>query len=236
MAHDVLDIGSWAISSLETPGFAPPPHDEFAFLDILGIGGRPPGFRVSGGSGGFAQVRRARSCRLCFRIEFVTEIRSARRLLLAVAATVLVLDAITKALAVHFLTGRGTVSVFGGALRLELYRNFAGPRNSFEGHPVLVSLLALAAVGAIALMATRVRTPGAAVAVGLLLGGGLGNLLDRLLRAPGPLRGGVVDWLRPPWSSGSMNLSDLAITAAVVVILVSAAGSRRSRRRIALSP
>jgi len=166
----------------------------------------------------------------------VTDVRSVRRLTLAVAATVVVLDAITKALAVQFLTGRGTVSVLGGAVRLELYRNFAGPRNTFEGHPVLVSLMAVAAVAAIAVMATRVRTPAGALAVGLLLGGGLGNLVDRLLRAPGPLRGGVVDWLRPGWSSGSMNLADLAITAAILVILVSAAASRRSRRPIALIP
>ena len=166
----------------------------------------------------------------------MTDVHSVRRLTLAVAATVVVLDAITKALAVQFLTGRGTVSVLGGALRLQLYRNFAGPRNTFEGHPVLVSLLAVAAVAAIAVMATRVRTPAAALAVGLLLGGGLGNLLDRLLRTPGPLRGGVVDWLRPGWSSGSMNLADLAITAAILVILVSAVASRRSRRPIALIP
>jgi len=96
----------------------------------------------------------------------VTDVRSVRRLTLAVAATVVVLDAITKALAVQFLTGRGTVSVLGGALRLQLYRNFAGPRNTFEGHPVLVSLMAVAAVAAIAVMATRVRTPAAALAVG----------------------------------------------------------------------
>ena len=166
----------------------------------------------------------------------MTDVRSVRRLTLAVAATVVVLDAITKALAVQFLTGRGTVSVLGGALRLQLYRNFAGPRNTFEGHPVLVSLMAVAAVAAIAVMATRVRTPAGALAVGLLLGGGLGNLLDRLLRSPGPLRGGVVDWLRPGWSTGSMNLADLAITAAILVIVVSAAASRRSRRPIALIP
>ena len=166
----------------------------------------------------------------------MTDVRSVRRLTLAVAATVVVLDAITKALAVQFLTGRGTVSVLGGALRLQLYRNFAGPRNTFEGHPVLISLMAVAAVAAIAVMAIRVRTPAGALAVGLLLGGGLGNLVDRLLRAPGPLRGGVVDWLRPGWSSGSMNLADLAITAAILVILVSAVASRRSRRPIALIP
>jgi hypothetical protein len=48
MAHDLLDIGSWAISELETPGFAPPPRDEFAFLDPLGIGGCRPSFSLGG--------------------------------------------------------------------------------------------------------------------------------------------------------------------------------------------
>ena len=49
---------------------------------------------------------------------------------------------------------------------------------------------------------------------------GIGNLLDRLLRAPGPLRGGVVDWIKPTLSGGSLNLADLAINAAVITILV----------------
>ncbi len=159
-----------------------------------------------------------------------------RRLTLTVAAAVVALDAITKALAVHFLTGRGTVSVLGGAFRLELYRNFAGPRNTLTGHPVLVSLLALGGVTAIAVLATRVHTRPAAVACGLLLGGGIGNLLDRLLRAPGPLRGGVIDWLRPPWSSGSMNLADLSLTAALIAVLAgTAVGWWRTRRRAAVS-
>ena len=167
---------------------------------------------------------------------FVPETRSARRLIATTAAAVVALDAVTKALAVHFLTGRGTVTVLGGALRLELYRNFAGPRNAFQGHPVLVSVMAMAGIAAIALLASRVRTTSAAIAVGLLLGGGLGNLLDRLLRAPGPLRGGVIDWLKPAWSSGSMNLADLALTAAVLVVAGSAAGSWWRTRRTPITP
>jgi len=145
---------------------------------------------------------------------------------------VVALDAATKALAVHFLSGHAPVSVLGGAFELDLYRNFAGPRNSFEGHTLLVSLLALAGVAAVAVIATRVRTTTAALGVGLLLGGGIGNLLDRFLRAPAPLHGGVVDWLRPGWSSGSMNLADLAIQCAVIVLLGGMAMSwRRSRPR-----
>jgi signal peptidase II len=159
-----------------------------------------------------------------------------RRLIAATAAAVIALDAVTKALAAHFLIGRGTVTVLGGALRLELYRNFAGPRNTFQGHPVLVSVMAMAGIAAIALLAGRARTTSAAIAVGLLLGGGVGNLLDRLLRAPGPLRGGVIDWLKPAWSSGSMNLADLSITAAVLVVAAGAAGSWWRTRRTPITP
>jgi signal peptidase II len=122
------------------------------------------------------------------------------------------------------------VPVLGGSLHLELYRNFAGSGNRFTGHPVLVSLLALVAIVLLVGFARRVRTRGAALAAGLLLGGGISNLLDRLLRAPGPLRGGVVDWLKPTASGGSMNLADLAITLGVAVIVGGAiVGTLRAR-------
>jgi signal peptidase II len=146
--------------------------------------------------------------------------RFSRRLALVVAAVVVAVDAITKAIAANLLAGRGQVSVLGGHLHLLLYRNHAGPGNSFEGHPVLVSLLSLGAVIAIAVLVTRVRARSTAVALGLLLGGGVGNLIDRLVTAPGPLRGGVIDWLQPSAHGGSMNLADLSINAALVVLIV----------------
>ena len=132
----------------------------------------------------------------------------------------MVLDAGTKAIASRALAGRGMVNVLGGAFHLELYRNFAGPGNIMRGHPMLVSVLSLVAVALIALVAWSVRTTSHAVAIGLLLGGGVGNLLDRLLRAPGPLRGGVVDWIKPTLSSGSLNVADLSINAAVIAMLL----------------
>ena len=78
-------------------------------------------------------------------------------------------------------------------------------------------------------------TRAAGVAVGLLLGGGSSNLLDRLLRAPGPLRGGVVDWLKPTLSSGSMNLADLSIAAGVLGLMIaSLVGAWRARAQDAV--
>ena len=142
-----------------------------------------------------------------------------------------VVDAATKAIASRALAGRGVVNVLGGSFHLELYRNFAGPGNILQGHPMLVSLLSLIAVVVIAVVAWSVRTTGFAVAIGLLLGGGVGNLSDRLLRAPGPLRGGVVDWIKPTLSSGSLNVADLSINAAVIAMLVALVlDSYRQRR------
>ncbi len=145
------------------------------------------------------------------------------RLTFAVAAAVVALDAVTKAIAANELAGRGAVSVLGGHLHLLLYRNHAGPGNTFAGDPVLVSLLSLAAVLIIATLALHVRARSTAIALGLLLGGGIGNLIDRLVTAPGPLRGGVIDWLQPSVHGGSMNLADLSINAAAVVLIVGGA-------------
>jgi len=147
---------------------------------------------------------------------------SARKLALGIAAAVVALDAVTKLLAVELLTGRGRVDVLGGLFHLELYRNFAGPGDRWAGHTVLISAFTLIAVLALGYAATRVRSRPAAVAVGLLLGGGIGNLLDRLLRDPGPFRGGVVDWLKPTLQSGSMNVADLAINLAIAVVVLAA--------------
>ena len=146
--------------------------------------------------------------------------RAQRRLIATIAAVVVAVDAATKAVAARALDGRGVVNVLGGLFHLELYRNFAGPGNILQGHPVLVSALSLFAVILIAAASWTVRATGLAVACGLLLGGGIGNLVDRLLGSPGPLRGGVIDWIKPTLSSGSLNVADLSINAGVIAVLV----------------
>ena len=154
-----------------------------------------------------------------------------RRLIVTIAGSVVALDAVTKAIASRALAGRGIVNVFGGVFHLELYRNFAGPGNILTGHPLLVSVLSLIAVALLAGYAWEIRTTSYAVALALLLGGGVGNLLDRLLRAPGPLRGGVVDWIKPTLFSGSLNIADLSINAGVLAMLIALAVEAYRRPR-----
>lgn len=152
-----------------------------------------------------------------------------RRLAFAVAAAVVVADQVTKQIATRALAD-GPVHVLGG-LHLQLYRNFAGPGGNWAGHTVLISIFTVAAALALAAAIARIRLDRlSAIALGLFLGGALGNGLDRLFRGPGPLHGGVVDWLAPSAHGGSMNLADLALNAAVVLLLAGALFSRRSSR------
>jgi signal peptidase II len=86
--------------------------------------------------------------------------------------------------------------------------------------------------------ARSMRSVGWAVALGLILGGALGNLVDRLFRAPGVARGHVVDWISVFCNDGHIfpvfNLADSAITCgAVTAAIVALAGIEfdGSRRR-----
>jgi signal peptidase II len=144
-----------------------------------------------------------------------------RRLGFAVAATVLLVDQVAKLLAVHFL-GEGPVHIVGG-IHLQLFRNFAGPGGNFAGHTVLISVFTVLAAIALIVVIARSRLDRLnAIALGLFLGGALGNGLDRFLRGPAPLHGGVVDWLSLSSNGASMNLADLSLNAAVLVLVTGA--------------
>jgi signal peptidase II len=153
-----------------------------------------------------------------------------RRLAFGVAAGVVLADQIAKQLATRLLSA-GPVHLFGG-VHLQLYRNFAGPGGHFAGHTVLISAFTVLAALVLVVAVARARLDRlTTIALGLFLGGAVGNGLDRLLRGPGPLRGGVVDWLAPSAHGGSMNLADLALNAAVVVLVAGALISLRPQKK-----
>ena len=136
----------------------------------------------------------------------------------------LLVDQVAKLLAVHFL-GEGPVHIVGG-IHLQLFRNFAGPGGNWAGHTVAISVLTVLAAIAMVVVIARSRLDRLnAIALGLFLGGALGNGLDRFLRGPAPLHGGVVDWLSLSTGGASMNLADLSLNAAVVLLLAGALGS-----------
>ncbi|HEV7192827.1 MAG TPA: signal peptidase II [Jatrophihabitantaceae bacterium] len=143
-----------------------------------------------------------------------------------VAATAVLLDAVSKVLVVaHFSAGaHPPVRLLGGAIYLIETRNSGAAFSLGTGATVVLTLIALAVVVFILRTAGRMRSTGWAVALGLVLGGAVGNLSDRLLRAPGVGRGHVVDWISLFSNDGHVwpifNLADSAIVCGAVLAAV----------------
>jgi signal peptidase II len=141
--------------------------------------------------------------------------RPRTRLLLFLAAAVLLVDLVTKLVVVARIEPGEDIRVLGGALYLTHLRNTGAAFSFAEGFTVVFTLVALAVVVVIVRTARRLFSTGWAVALGLVLGGAVGNLVDRVFRDPGFLRGGVVDFLSAFGPDGEMwpvfNVADSAI-------------------------
>lgn len=140
-------------------------------------------------------------------------------LLLAVAAAALVLDTVTKVAVVAALADGERVPLLGDAVALVLIRNPGAAFSLATGMTWLLTLVAVAVVVGIVRVSRRLRSPGWALALGLVLGGAVGNLVDRFLRGPGPLRGHVVDFVSVGWWP-VFNVADSAICVGGAVLML----------------
>lgn len=142
------------------------------------------------------------------------------------AVVVLAADQFTKYLALENLPYQETVPVVGEFLQLYLTRNPGAAFSLGEGVTWVFSLvMAVAAAVIVILAVTRVRSRAWAVILGLLLGGILGNLTDRLLREPGFLVGHVIDFIHTPWMwlgfpSAIYNIADMFIVTMMISVAV----------------
>lgn len=154
---------------------------------------------------------------------------------LALAAVIVGLDQATKQWALSALADGRTVTLPTGFIHLHLLVN-AGAAFSFAtGETWFITVCATAAVLVIPWFAFRARSWLLVVALGLLLGGAAGNLIDRLARAPGPGRGRVVDFIDyHGWFTG--NVADIAIVVAAALLIVRAGVISQRERRAALAP
>jgi signal peptidase II len=143
-------------------------------------------------------------------------------LLAAVAVAAYAIDVVTKTVAVSSLAGRPPIEVLGDFLQLHLTRNPGAAFSLGTSATFALSLISIGVVAVVLWLGRRVVSPLWAVALGLLLGGAMGNLTDRLLRAPAPehfLQGHVVDFLElPNWPV--FNLADSAIVVAAALIIL----------------
>ncbi|HKC28456.1 MAG TPA: signal peptidase II [Jatrophihabitans sp.] len=150
--------------------------------------------------------------------------RPRRRVLLfaVVALLVLALDVISKVLLVANLAEmHKPVRTLGGAVYIQQTRNSGAAFSLGTGFTVILTVVAIAVVVFIVRTAGRMRSAPWAVALGLILGGALGNLADRVFRSPGVGRGHVVDWISLFGPDAKywpiFNLADSAIVCGAIL-------------------
>ncbi|WKG06286.1 signal peptidase II [Mycolicibacterium sp. HK-90] len=140
------------------------------------------------------------------------------RLLLAVAAVVLFVDVVTKVLAVRLLTPGQPVSIIGDTVTWTLVRNSGAAFSMATGYTWVLTLIATGVVIGIVWMGRRLVSPWWAIGLGMILGGATGNLIDRFFRAPGPLRGHVVDFFSVGWWP-VFNVADPAVVGGAILLV-----------------
>ncbi len=140
-------------------------------------------------------------------------------LLAGLAVAVVVVDVLTKQLALARLSPGTEVPVIDGLLSLRMVLNPGAAFSFATGMTWVFTIIAVAVVVVIVRVARRLGSRAWAVALGLLLGGAVGNLLDRLFRPPGVARGHVVDFI----DYGGIfvgNVADIAIVAAAGLVVI----------------
>ena len=129
------------------------------------------------------------------------------------------LDQATKVWAVARLEGSDPIRLVPDVLELRFLRNPGAAFGFGTSMTVLLTIIAIAVAVVVVRLAPRLQDGTWRLALGLLLAGTTGNLTDRLLREPEPLKGHVVDFI----DYGGLfvgNIADIYLTAAAILILV----------------
>ncbi|GAA1969570.1 signal peptidase II [Isoptericola halotolerans] len=128
-------------------------------------------------------------------------------------------DQLTKWWALSALTVGERIDLVGDLLGLSLVFNDGAALSIGSGYTGVLTVVVVVVVVVILRAIRRIGSVGWAVALGLLLGGAVGNLLDRLFREPGFARGHVVDMIAyADFFVG--NVADIAIVVAAGLIVV----------------
>ena len=156
--------------------------------------------------------------------------------LVAVAILAVVADIVTKQLVITHLREGQPARIIPGVLYFDLIRNGGAAFSMGTRVTWVFPTIAIVVVAAIAYLSTRLRSIGWAISLGLVVGGALGNLIDRLFRAPGPFRGEVVDFISLFSNSGRgfaiFNFADSCLTIGVILaVLLELTGRHRDGTR-----
>jgi signal peptidase II len=158
----------------------------------------------------------------------VTRARSITLALYATAAVVYAIDRVTKIWAEAALAGRAPIEIVPGVLSFNYTTNSGGAFGLGRSAPWLFAGATVLVSAVIVVVSFRLNRRPLAVALGLILGGALGNLTDRILNGPG-LTGHVTDFIDfQVWPV--FNLADGAIVTGAVLLALSSARREEPER------
>jgi len=143
--------------------------------------------------------------------------RNALTVGITAAAVVVALDQVTKAWAIRGLDE--SVEIIGTFLELELTTNTGSAFGLFRGAGVFLGLAAVVAVVVVLIALGSVRLRSEAIALGAVMGGATGNLIDRIARGDGFLDGAVIDFVKLWWIP-NFNVADASLFLGVVTLLL----------------
>lgn len=150
-------------------------------------------------------------------------------MLFGIALLVVVVDQLSKQWALGALSENEAVPLIGRFIMLQLTFNPGAAFGMASGSTWIFTLIAVVVVIAVVRLARNLHSPAWALMLGLLLGGAIGNLIDRLFRDPGFPQGHVVDFL----NYGGLfigNIADIAIVVAAlgIALLAFVSGDRQA--------
>ncbi|HEX9122546.1 MAG TPA: signal peptidase II [Actinomycetota bacterium] len=150
----------------------------------------------------------------------MTDARRLAAWMYGTAVAVYGLDRISKLLAEHDLAGQPPVTVIPGVLRFNYTTNSGGAFGLGQSAPWLFATATIAVSIAILVVSARLSRPSTAAGLGLILGGALGNLTDRLLNGDGFLSGRVIDFIDfHVWPVFNLADSSIVIGALLLVLV-----------------
>jgi signal peptidase II len=149
-----------------------------------------------------------------------TSLRASRLAAAGLAVIVVAVDQLTKAWARSALDD-SIIDLIPGFLRLALAENSGAAFGFFKSGGQIIAVFAVVAIGVILFAFRAVDNRADLIGLGLVLGGAVGNLVDRLTRGDGLLDGRVTDWI-DLWFIPNFNLADASITIGVALLLFGA--------------
>lgn len=137
---------------------------------------------------------------------------------LSIAAVVVGVDLLTKRYAAIHFKGN-PIDLLGGFLGFTYVENPGGAFGSFRGGGTVIAIAAIIVTVVILIALARPRPRAELIALGLVVGGAVGNLVDRFARGGGLVDGPVIDWINL-WVIPTFNVADATVTVAVALLVL----------------